>query len=114
MTTVSVASLADFIQELRDYAVRIKLPVRWHVLRQPEQKECVSFEVGAWATAMVGLETDPDAYLVECFMPCGRDAKAVGNGKEGSDNADKARAKLAEACDDTGCLQLRPGKLEVY
>jgi hypothetical protein len=111
MTVLSIGTLGDFIAELREFKHRITLPVRWHGIRSAEQKEAVSFEVGAWATAIIGVDTDPDAYLAECMIACGRDSKATQN--EGTVNAAKARTKLAEACDDIG-LALRPGKYEVF
>lgn len=111
MSVVSIASLEDFIAELREFKHRVTMPVRWHQVRVAEQVEAISFEVGCWATAMVGLDTEPDCYLAECFTPCGRDSKATGSA--GTENAAKCRQRLAEACDDIG-LPLRPGKLEVY
>lgn len=110
MTIVSIAKLDDFIAELRECVYRINLPVRWHEVRAAEQKEAISFEVGAWATVLVGNEAEADSYLAECLIPCGRDSKA---GNDGTANAAKAKAKLAEACDDMN-LKLRPGKWEVY
>jgi hypothetical protein len=113
MQVVAVAKLSDFIDEVREEAHRVaNRMVRWHVLRNPEQPEQISFQVGAWATALLGTETDPEQYLLECFVPCGRDSVKLPS-TEGTDTAGKARQMLAEACDDKG-LRLRPGKIEVY
>jgi hypothetical protein len=113
MNTAAVPTLKDFVAELGEEKHRVaNRVVRWHSLRNPEQQECISFEVGAWATALVGNESDPEAYLLECYMPCGRDSTKAKT-TEGSDRAAKLRATLAEFCDDNG-LRLRPGKIEVY
>ena len=113
---VQFGSLEDFIAELRAAEVSprsntkiVDKIVRWKVNRMPEQKEAISFQVDAWATAIVA-EGESD-YLLEFGLIVGRDSLTT-ESTEGTDAAKRLREQLATACEELG-LSLRPGKIEV-
>ena len=116
MITVGFENLEEFADELVD-AVKQPAPngvadnlVRWRVTRTPEQKEAISFQVDAWATAVISR---PDAdYLAEWSATVGRDT--VHNDDAGSKSAANLKKQLASICSVTGSLRLLPGKIEVY
>jgi len=113
MIVVNYTSLEDFLSDLRINSTQIahKL-VRFDGYRRAEQNEAITFEVGCWATCVV-LASDGD-FLMECALECGcDDTRRPATREDGTKFAAKARAKLAELCDDFG-LSLRPGKIEVF
>lgn len=113
-------SFDSFCEEISERAGEfVKKTVRAITLRQPEQDEGVSFQVGFMATAVVG---DGDGReLLELAVQCGQDVNARTRKGEiiveaivtGSDGAAKLWAKLKTICEASG-LRLRPGKIELY
>lgn len=113
-------SFDAFCQDIAEQAKAVKYQtVRALTLRQPEQAENVTFQVGFMGTAVVVDEGEP--CLLEVAIQCGQDEApprsrgvAVGPGKvAGSDGAVKLFAKLKSVCEEHG-LKLRTGKIELY
>ncbi len=116
-------SFDAFCQEIRERADAVRLKtVRAIILREPEQDERVSFQVGFMATAVIDDDTG-EACLLEIAVQCGQDKVAPrSRGAEvgpadvgGSDGAVRLWDKLQETCEEDGRgLKLRNGKIELY
>ena len=113
-------SFDAFCKEIAEQAAGVRLKtVRAIVLRQPEQEEGKSFQVGLVATAVI--DDEGERCLLEIAVQCGQDVAAPrSRGQEvgpavtvGSDGAARLWAMLKETC-DAGGLKLRQGKIELY
>lgn len=105
---VTVGSIQDFCSELRERSEDVQQrTVRVAIVREPEQREAVTFAVGFAATCV--LNTSDGPCLLEYVTGTGSDGRS---GEHGSSKAADMDRLLRETCDDLQ-LKVRPGKIEL-
>lgn len=108
---VECATIEEFCDELSIEANHGRIHeslVRVRIDRTPQQKECIGYDVGLVATAMV--KTTEGDWLLEFAGYCGEDEKA---NIAGSAKARQWKKKIEEVAEGHN-LMVRGGKWEVW